>query len=351
MLSEWSNFKVGGEPTLNQRLSDMSKIAKSHFPDATIQLVTNAQSKQHDWNFEHAFDAIVYSIDGVDQQSYCRYREGADFDRSIEYMRKQIAATNQRNQKVKHIWKYIIFDHTDSDDQLLKLLALATEIGVDELRLTFTQYGPVSRRFFPAAQVLRSIASDRSLCDVNDTITFQDAVSALNNSGIFLPLPKDYFQAPDELITFSVVMSAGSNIKANVAIIKDHLANGNIDEARRFLVRGMLMLHRLYGCIGYNWISQEDERIADTLQALSAGIPEAELDGFYRCYADLRPDQYRIHQLTRLSNNALDAHQRIAELELTIAGLTKQIDSLTASKSWKLTAPLRQLNKFLSSSV
>lgn len=341
-------FQGWGEPTLNRRIGDMSRIAKSCFPNANIQLITNAQGKHQDWSFDHAFDVIVYSVDGVDQQSYSQYREGADFDQAREYMRRQIAAAEATSKAVKHTWKYILFNHTDSDEQLSNLLSIASETGIDEIRLTFTQYGPVSRRFFPVAQVLRTITSDRSLCDVNDTIPFSDAIAAIENAGLRLPLPKSYFDARDGMITFSVVMSAASNINANVAIIKQHIANGNTEEARRFLVRGMLMLHRLYGCIGYEWISPEDQNTADELQALSAGIPRIELEGFDRCYADLRPDRSKLIQLTEQCRNSSDAQQRIMELEADNASLRKQLHDLTNSNSWKMTAPIRQVKRYIS---
>ncbi|MFC0241240.1 hypothetical protein [Rhodopseudomonas telluris] len=341
-------FQGWGEPTLNRRIGDMSRISKSCFPNAKVQLVTNAQGKHQNWSFDHAFDAIVYSVDGVDQQSYSQYRDGANFDQAREYMRTQIATAKAASKSVKHTWKYIVFDHTDSDEQLTKLLNFANEAGIDEIRLTFTQYGPVSRRFFPAAQVLRNITSDRSLCDVNDTISFRRALAEIDKAGIRLPLPKSYFDAPDGMVTFSVVMSPASNIKANVSIIKQHLTDGNIDEARRFLVRGMLMLHRLYGCIGYQWISPEDQQTADELETLSATIPKAKLDGFYKCYADLRPDRFRIIQLTEQCRNDSEAQRRVAELEAENTILQKQLQDLINSNSWKITAPIRKMKKLIS---
>jgi hypothetical protein len=50
------------------------------------------------------------------------------------------------NTNVWTVWRYVLFDHNDSDEQLKQLWEIAKECGVKELRFTFTHVGSPSKR-------------------------------------------------------------------------------------------------------------------------------------------------------------------------------------------------------------
>lgn len=110
-----------GEPTLNKNLPEMIRRTKQF---STIDLAT------HGLHIDEAMadaisgcDTISVSIDGIDQETYEKYRVGGRLD---EAMRGLKLLKDKAGDKV--IWTFVVF--RANENQILGAQALADEIGV-----------------------------------------------------------------------------------------------------------------------------------------------------------------------------------------------------------------------------
>jgi len=134
-----SNIKVAvigfigyGEPLFNPYICQMSQLARNLFPESLIFIDTNANhSPRKARNLaDCGVDEVRMGIDGVDQVSYVKYREQGNFDKCIKFAKALCDETKRIGSSTKPIWKYILFNHNDSDDQIDKAMQMADEMGV-----------------------------------------------------------------------------------------------------------------------------------------------------------------------------------------------------------------------------
>jgi len=139
------SFQGHGEPTMHPRLDALAAIVKNAYPDGYLSTATNCQAAATPALARCGIDEWVCSVDGVDQESYGPYRIGGDFSLALRFMEK-LCRERERGARVRVVWRYILFEHNDSDEQLDRLAAIASDIGVDSIVLVFTENGPASRR-------------------------------------------------------------------------------------------------------------------------------------------------------------------------------------------------------------
>lgn len=134
-----------GEPTLNKELPEMIKYA--HNNSIVQSMDTNSNQ---DFNDAYLLlDKINCSIDGSSKESYATYRRNGNWDKAISFMRKAVARKKETNAMCKIRWKYILFNTTESIDQLNNAQQLAKDIGVDELDLVITTCGAFDSSVLP----------------------------------------------------------------------------------------------------------------------------------------------------------------------------------------------------------
>ena len=139
-------------------------------------------------------DYIIVSVDGARQESYEQYRVGGKFEMSIDFMRELLAArrafsnrfSKRRfrellalpDERIRHYfklprrllryairkrphapllpvvqWKYILFEHNDSDEEITLAQRMAGELGVDEMQFVLSHTSNRSRRFTTEEQI------------------------------------------------------------------------------------------------------------------------------------------------------------------------------------------------------
>jgi hypothetical protein len=144
------DFQGHGEPTLNPDVWHMVRMAKSLFPDSYTTMCTHANLDFGEHMIDGGLDQIIYAIDGMSQESYAPYRVHGDFEQAYRFMTSFSKAVRARRAKTHSVWKYVLFRHNDSPDQLLKAQEMALESQVSELRFMITQLGPLSTRIIDA---------------------------------------------------------------------------------------------------------------------------------------------------------------------------------------------------------
>lgn len=123
-----------GESLMNKDIFRMIEYAQARNVGTNLSSNMVAPTSTHlDGILDAGLEYLVVSLDGVDQQSYGKYRVRGNFERVIENMSELIRRRNQRNKKTPMVeWQYIVMRH--NEDRVEEAEKLAKSIGVDLLR-------------------------------------------------------------------------------------------------------------------------------------------------------------------------------------------------------------------------
>jgi radical SAM protein with 4Fe4S-binding SPASM domain len=125
-----------GEPFLNPDLVEFIEIAKQkriyvttstngHFliDEVTVQKLVKS-----------GLDSIIISLDGIDAESYSKYRQGGDFREVIKGIENMVKIRDQLNSKTpKVLVQCLLMKH--NEDHLAEMRKLAADLKVDRLLL------------------------------------------------------------------------------------------------------------------------------------------------------------------------------------------------------------------------
>src|SRR5258707_2155774 len=150
------DFQGHGEPTLNRDVWSMIRMAKSLFPKSYLTMCTHANLDFTEDMVEAGLDQIIYAIDGMDQESYAPYRVYGDFAQAYRFRKSFSTAVRSRQARTDTVWKYVLFRHNDSSEQLLRAQEMALEAQISELRFIITQLGPQSTRIVDEGDIPRA---------------------------------------------------------------------------------------------------------------------------------------------------------------------------------------------------
>jgi len=143
---EWIEYCGQGEPLSHPKFSQFLKIVSEVLPNTKQRLITNAN---YDFNAcigEETLHEIIVSSDGASQETYEIYRSGGSFEKCIRFMTDAIRRKSANNNP-SVVWKYILFDHNDSDEEITKANKIAQTIGVDRLLFVLTHSKGKSKRY------------------------------------------------------------------------------------------------------------------------------------------------------------------------------------------------------------
>jgi hypothetical protein len=162
-----------GETFLHKRAVEMCEYIKSRFPHVYLYTSTNglAFTDQHVRRLVHSgIDEVTFSIDGATPESYAIYRKRGQFEKAIANLRTAAEEKHRAGRDVPFInWRYILFSHNDSDEEMTRARTMAADIGVDRLCWELTDHPEdmFSRRFLPGtpahAAIKHEIWDDNNL--------------------------------------------------------------------------------------------------------------------------------------------------------------------------------------------
>lgn len=142
-----------GEAFLHKRAVEMCEYIKARFPHIYLYTSTNGLALKDDQVrrlVQSGIDEVTFSIDGATAESYAKYRQRGDFDKAIATMRAAADEKRTSGRDVPFInWRYILFNHNDSEQEMARARTMAAEIGVDRLTWELTDHPEdmFSRRF------------------------------------------------------------------------------------------------------------------------------------------------------------------------------------------------------------
>jgi MoaA/NifB/PqqE/SkfB family radical SAM enzyme len=144
-----------GEAFLHKRALDMVEYIKSRYPHVYLYTSTNGLALTEDGARRLArsgIDEVTFSIDGATHDTYVQYRQRGDFEKAIRNLRALVDEKRKNGLDVPFVnWRYILFTHNDSDDEMDLARRMAADIGVDRLSWEITDHpeNMFSRRFVP----------------------------------------------------------------------------------------------------------------------------------------------------------------------------------------------------------
>lgn len=135
----WLTFYFQGEPYLHQGLLPMVRKA------AERGIYTSTSTNAHYLNddtaratVESGLDRLIVSIDGTSQEAYAAYRKGGKLEKVIEGTRNVVRWKNELKSRTPHvIFQFLVV--RQNEHQVPELQALASELGVDEVKLKTAQ--------------------------------------------------------------------------------------------------------------------------------------------------------------------------------------------------------------------
>ena len=128
-------FKYG-ETFSDKELKTKVQIIREKNPDIIIDVSTNGMLLDREYAFESALmmNLITFSLDGVDDETLSEFQTGAVFSQIYQNMKNLVTERNRRGLKSPAVrWKYVLFNHNQSDEYINKAFRLADEAGVDYL--------------------------------------------------------------------------------------------------------------------------------------------------------------------------------------------------------------------------
>ncbi|HSL24398.1 MAG TPA: radical SAM protein [Vicinamibacterales bacterium] len=144
-----------GESFLHKRAIEMCEYIKSRFPRVYLYTSTNGLAFDEAGArrlVQSGIDEVTFSIDGATPASYAIYRQRGDFNKAIRNLTAAVDEKRRTGADVPFInWRYILFSHNDSDEEMDLARRMAAEIGVDRLSWEITDHpeNMFSRRFAP----------------------------------------------------------------------------------------------------------------------------------------------------------------------------------------------------------
>ena len=194
-----------GEAFLHKRAVEMCEYIKAHFPHIYLYTSTNGLAFGEDQVrrlVRSGIDEVTFSIDGATAASYVKYRKRGDFDKAIRNMRAAIDEKKSLGRDIPFInWRYILFVHNDSDEEMNLARSLAAEFGVDRLSWELTDHPEnlFSRRFVRGTPELAAIENEVW------------GVSGLGNA-IAGATPRARIEVPSLLLTLPLIARRGKSM-------------------------------------------------------------------------------------------------------------------------------------------
>lgn len=147
-----------GEAFLHKRALEMCEYIKSTFPHIFLYTSTNGLAFNEDGArrlVRSGIDEVTFSIDGATPESYATYRQRGDFNKAIRNLAAAMDEKRKLGSDVPFVnWRYILFTHNDSDEEMTLARRTAAEIGVDRLCWEITDHpeNMFSKRFVPGTE-------------------------------------------------------------------------------------------------------------------------------------------------------------------------------------------------------
>ncbi len=122
-----------GEPLMHKNLSEIIRLANKNKICTVVttngSLLNNNVSKEL---ISSKLDCLIFSIDGITDESYQLYRRGGKYESVINNMKELITLKKEMGSSTPFVeWQFLVFKHNEHEIEAAK--SIACDIGVDNL--------------------------------------------------------------------------------------------------------------------------------------------------------------------------------------------------------------------------
>jgi MoaA/NifB/PqqE/SkfB family radical SAM enzyme len=139
------NLYLQGEPFLHPEFTEMVKIAS----EKKLYTITSTNGQIFNRKIaedivDNGLSEIYFSLDGVTQETYSRYRKGGSLEKVKSAVRTLAAVRREKKSHFpKIIVQFIVFRHNEHEaDEFVKL---AKELGADKAEIKTAQFNEFSK--------------------------------------------------------------------------------------------------------------------------------------------------------------------------------------------------------------
>lgn len=177
-----------GEPLLYSEIGTLTRLVRKWHPDCLQEITTSGSIPDPTVMDRVDIDKLTISCDGARPESYVKYRRSGDLDQVFALF--EHLSTLKTRPVVE--WKYILFEHNDSDDEIQLSQNLAKKFNVDSLLYIITNSKKSSRRYtidkikdFPFQYDRAHISPAASLLTIQQTGIIAPEYSSLGDGEKF----------------------------------------------------------------------------------------------------------------------------------------------------------------------
>ena len=161
---EYMEFHIGGENYMNKQANEMVRYCRDKNPTCKVLTSTNGHffhtEERRQELLDSGVDCVIFSVDGASQESYEKYRVNGKLERVLDGMRR-IAELKKGSGQERPVlvWRYILFDWNDSQEEMALARKMAAEVGVDFLawHLNGVDSQQASKRYYVGSPHLGEI--------------------------------------------------------------------------------------------------------------------------------------------------------------------------------------------------
>lgn len=153
-----------GEPYINKNLPEMISYAQSK--NIYVSISTNGHfvnEKNVDYVLDNSPDKLIFSVDGLDEESYQKYRVGGTFEQADKGLRALISRKRERCLKRPFVeFQFIVMKQ--NEHQLDEVRNYCNEVGVDKVVFKTMQISSYENalKFLPSNKKYRRYALENN---------------------------------------------------------------------------------------------------------------------------------------------------------------------------------------------
>jgi len=138
------NLYLQGEPFMHPDLPEMIRLAS----EKNIYTITSSNGQIFDRNLaeklvDHGLSEIYFSLDGVTQESYEKYRKGGDIEKVKDAINTLVSVKKAKNKNYPLVVvQFIVFSHNEHEVDTFK--KIVKEMGADKAEIKTAQFNDFS---------------------------------------------------------------------------------------------------------------------------------------------------------------------------------------------------------------
>lgn len=161
-----------GEPYINKNLPEMISYAQSK--NVYISISTNGHfvnEKNVDFVLDNAPNKLIFSVDGLDEESYQKYRVGGTFEQADSGLRSLIRRKKERRLRKPFVeFQFIVMKQ--NEHQMEQVRKYCKEVGVDKLVFKTMQISSYENalKFLPSNKKFRRYIVEKDTFKIKNEI-------------------------------------------------------------------------------------------------------------------------------------------------------------------------------------